>query len=122
MDKLDSLSLERVGFYLDNVDLCNFVEVIDISYIPSIKKCLRICDICGYVASDSAKLYKHNRNNHQRIQCTSCLPNVVHYNGFYELRQHFNWRHRVSKGHICSTCKKQYYWTSSLNRHKKYCK
>ena len=124
MDKLDSLALERIGYYLDNVDLRNFTEVIDIRYIPSIKKRLRTCDFwwCGYVAKDLAKLHKHNRNNHNRIQCTYCLPYTFHCNGLYHYRQHLNCCHDTRKGNICSNCRREYWWKSSLNRHNKYCK
>lgn len=142
---LDSYSLEEIASRVGNeIDLQSLVQAVDIRTIPSIRKRLEKEECadskwCNFTSKNLSKLYWHNRNNHQVIQCMLCLagkqmesnghgkiqlktvPRICHLNGMYLLRMHQNACHGISKGFECMTCKKQYYHKSSLDRHRKLC-
>ena len=124
MEELDSLPLERIAWYLEDVDLQSFAQAYYISHVPAIKKRLdqKTCALCNYSADTLVKIYKHYRNKHQMIQCSYCPPENYRWRGQYLYKRHVYWQHRDSKRHLCLNCKKQYSWKSSLNRHQKFCR
>ena len=128
IEELDTYSLEEIASHVGNeIDLQSLAQVLDIRTIPSIRKRIekRECvdgEWCNFKSPNLFKLYHHNHNNHQSVQCKLCLPGKPYFNGIYHLRRHQNAVHHISKGFECMNCNKQYYWKSSLNRHRKLCK
>jgi len=126
IQKLDSYSLEEIATRVRNeIDLQSLALVLpDIRSIPSTRKRLekRECvgKWCNFTSNSLLMLYRHNRNNHQRIRCMLCSPVMFPFNGIY-LCAHQNIVHTAPKGFKCANCNKQYYWKSSLNRHRRSC-
>lgn len=127
IQELDSYSLEEIASRVRNeIDLQSLVLVFsDIRSIPSFRKRLEkrecIDKWCNFISNSLLKLYRHNRNNHQKIRCNLCSPVMFPFNGMYHLRAHQNIVHTVAKGFKCVNCNKQYYWKCSLNQHRRSC-
>ena len=64
MEKLDSLALERIAWYLEDIDLQSFAQAYYISHVHAIKKRLdqKTCIPCRYSADTLVKIYTYTYN------------------------------------------------------------